>query len=74
MQMTSDFERVDLDDHWITKWKKSEVPVYVVLVVVPASKIDWVDYRDEDTLHDTRAYWARYCHSPRLWDHRFARG
>lgn len=59
-QMTSDFESIDLHDNWITKWKKSELPVYVVLVVVPEDKTEWVGYRDDDTLHKTRAYWARY--------------
>jgi Domain of unknown function (DUF4365) len=59
-QMADEFERVDLKDKWIAKWKKSEVPVYVVLVVVPTDKTDWVGYGDEDTLHKTRAYWARF--------------
>jgi hypothetical protein len=59
-QMSNEFERVDLKDTWITKWKKSEVPVYVILVVVPEDKTEWVGYGDKDTLHKTRAYWARF--------------
>lgn len=60
MQMTAEFERIDLKENWIAKWKKAEIPVYVVLVVVPPEKTDWVSYRSDDTLHRTRAYWAEF--------------
>ncbi|AUM17399.1 DUF4365 domain-containing protein [Rhodococcus ruber] len=51
---------VSLEDSWIRKWQRCHIPVYVVLVVVPKLRSGWVDYRTQDTVHNTHAYWERF--------------
>lgn len=44
---------------WYQKWKQSLSPVYLVVVVVPDSPQDWINYDvDHQTLHATAAYWT----------------
>lgn len=59
-QMDGDSITVSFKETWIKKWMKCQLPVYIVLVVVPDDQTDWVDYGTESTLHRTQAYWARF--------------
>ncbi len=53
--------RVDFEDVWVEKWKEENLPVYVVLVVVPPDHHDWIDHTSANaTLHRSSAYWARF--------------
>jgi hypothetical protein len=49
-----------LDPEWVRKWKASHVPVYFVIVVVPAVIPDWINHSNASTTHKTAAYWTRF--------------
>lgn len=45
---------------WVRKWAESLIPVYFVLVIVPAGDpTEWLDHRPAGTLHKTAAFWRR---------------
>jgi len=45
---------------WINKWQDAWLPVYFVLVVVPAESADWIEHDPvKGTFHRTAAYWRR---------------
>lgn len=50
-----------LKPSWVAGWARKTSPVYLVLVHVPKSPLDWVSYPDAPatTCHSTAAYWAR---------------
>lgn len=58
--MHGDYETIDLRDHWITSWKTSGIPVFLVLVVVDPSCRDWIEEQPVQTLHRAHAYWAQF--------------
>lgn len=58
-QMTGSHIRFQLKQQWIDKWKKYQGTTFIVLVLVPENKADWVEYGVE-TLHRTQAYWAKF--------------
>lgn len=58
-RMTRSHIRFPLQQDWIDKWKKHQGATFVVLVLVPKDKADWVEY-GADTLHRTQAYWAKF--------------
>lgn len=60
LQMTGSHIRFPLKPRWIEKWKKYQGSMFVVLVVVPEEKADWVQYGDVETVHRTQAYWAKF--------------
>lgn len=51
--------RFPLQQQWIDKWRKYQGTTFVVLVLVPEDKADWVEYGAE-TRHRTQAYWAKF--------------
>lgn len=52
--------RVPLKTTWIEKWSAKQVPVYILLVVVPEVHDSWIEHVSEQTVHKTHAYWARF--------------
>jgi Domain of unknown function (DUF4365) len=53
--------RVDFEDGWIASWMTLQVPLFIVLVVVPKGQNLWVDHTlDTITLHRTAAFWGRF--------------
>lgn len=45
---------------WKKKWEQSMVPCYFIVVRVPESPSDWIDYDDGSaTLHRTTAHWTK---------------
>jgi hypothetical protein len=45
---------------WVKKWQDAWLPVYFILVIVPADSADWIDHdRVKGTFHRTAAYWRR---------------
>ena len=53
--------RVDFEDGWITSWKEQQLPVFIVLVVVPTGHNLWIDHTlDTVTLHRTAAFWGQF--------------
>ncbi|MCT7294316.1 DUF4365 domain-containing protein [Rhodococcus sp. PAE-6] len=55
--MSGPFERIDLEERWIEKWAMSQLPVFLVLVVVPDDRADWLSDNERSTLHRAHAYW-----------------
>ncbi|WP_156165006.1 DUF4365 domain-containing protein [Demequina silvatica] len=56
-----------VEDSWVQKWSRVQVPLYFVIVVVPASSEAWVAHEDAGTsLPGTAAYWVRL--SPRQFE------
>lgn len=56
---TGDY-RISLKKHWVESWSEKQVPVYVMLVVVPPQQNEWIEQADEQTVHRTHAYWERF--------------
>lgn len=56
---TGDF-RISLKKDWVEKWSVKQVPVYVMLVVVPPLQHEWIEQADAQTVHRTHAYWQRF--------------
>lgn len=52
--------RIDLEEGWIARWRLRLTPVYVVGVVVPSCKTQWIEHHDEATHHRTLAYWQKF--------------
>ncbi|GAA4536419.1 DUF4365 domain-containing protein [Amycolatopsis samaneae] len=48
-----------LKEEWIRKWEQCLLPVYFVLVVVPARHPSWLEHLAEGTMHHTAAFWQR---------------
>lgn len=48
-----------VEDHWRTKWSGSKIPVYFVMVVVPATTDTWLAHEPDHTRHNTVAFWSR---------------
>lgn len=45
---------------WVNKWQRARLPVYFILVVVPAESADWIEHDPvKGTFHRTAAYWRR---------------
>ncbi|GAD87059.1 MULTISPECIES: DUF4365 domain-containing protein [Nocardia] len=59
-RMTGSQIRFQLKQQWIDKWRKYQGTTFVVLVLVPEHKADWVQYGDDETVHRTQAYWAEF--------------
>lgn len=57
--MSGPSERIDLEERWIEKWSTSQLPVFLVLVVVPDDRADWLSDSDRSTLHRAHAYWTQ---------------
>jgi hypothetical protein len=48
------------EPHWREMWRNSIHPVYFVLVIVdPDEQQNWLDHRDDGTLHRAAAFWVR---------------
>lgn len=48
------------EDSWWQKWQNSKTPVYFVLVLVdPDDQLQWLEHRDDGTLHRAAAFWVR---------------
>jgi hypothetical protein len=46
--------------HWRDAWSRSKVPVYFVLVIIdPKTRMDWLRHSNTGTLHRAAAYWTR---------------
>lgn len=52
--------RISLKKDWVEKWSAKQVPVYVMLVVVPTLQNEWIEQADAQTVHRTHAYWERF--------------
>lgn len=52
--------RIDLKPEWIEKWREKVIPTYIVGIVVPKSKLDWIEYSEKNVIHNTTAYWERF--------------
>lgn len=48
-----------VEDKWVRKWEANEVPVYFVVVIVPARLDQWLRHDPSGTFHRTAAYWVR---------------
>ena len=49
-----------LEPGWVASWTTSIVPVYFVVVIVPAIIPDWIAYPLTSTSHKTAAFWVRF--------------
>ncbi|RGP48485.1 hypothetical protein AWH04_09000 [Rhodococcus erythropolis] len=58
--MDGEEERIDLDDEWISKWSRSMLPVFIVLVVVPSDIRYWRVDAPRQTVHNAHAYWVQF--------------
>ncbi|MGY0006549.1 DUF4365 domain-containing protein [Micromonospora sp. I033] len=48
------------EKQWWSKWHKSALPVYFVLLVVdPDDQASWLDHRSDGTMHRAAAFWVR---------------
>ncbi|GAA2553647.1 DUF4365 domain-containing protein [Mycolicibacterium diernhoferi] len=52
--------RISLKKDWVEKWSVKQVPVYVMLVVVPPLQHEWIEQADLQTVHRAHAYWERF--------------
>lgn len=52
-------KRVPIEVGWLEKWRRSVVPVYLVVVVVPRNVGTWIEHKGDGTMHMTAAFWAR---------------
>jgi hypothetical protein len=50
---------VPLKREWCVRWAEFQVPVYLVLVVVPKDIAGWLAHHHDGTFHATAAYWLR---------------
>lgn len=50
--------RFPLKEEWIRKWRRSPLPVYL-LVIVLSSDADWITHAPPSTITNATAYWAR---------------
>lgn len=50
--------RFPLKQEWIRKWRRSKLPVYL-LVIVLSRDTDWIRHNPPMTIADATAYWAR---------------
>lgn len=50
--------RFQLKKEWIRKWRRSPLPVYL-LVIVLGRDTDWIRHEPPMTIADATAYWAR---------------
>lgn len=53
-----------LEERWVKKWKRSHVPVYLVVVIVPPDPDQWLHHNDDGTFHETAAFWVRMPKNP----------
>ncbi|OXM66195.1 MULTISPECIES: DUF4365 domain-containing protein [Amycolatopsis] len=49
-----------IEPEWREKWNRSQVPVYLILVIIdPELRADWLTHHEQGTLHRSAAFWTR---------------
>jgi len=52
---------------WVNNWQQCRLPVYFVIVIVPAEPAAWIEHDPADgTFHRTAAYWRRIRRDERI--------
>jgi hypothetical protein len=59
-KMTGKSLTMQLEPSWVAAWARMSVPVYFVVVVVPAVIPDWISHPATATHHKTGAFWVRF--------------
>lgn len=50
---------ISVRSHWVDGWRRQALPVYFVVVQVPARSSQWITHEPSKTIHGSRAFWKR---------------
>lgn len=53
-----------LEERWVKIWARCQVPVYLVVVIVPSQLNHWMRHDADGTFHKSAAFWVRIPKSP----------